>query len=103
MCLNVFLETKSHSHCDGSALCEKVAGGEMTSQRPDLECEDTAPPASLTDSQTDRGGEENVVILWRLWFTDPNCSVHAVAHSYVSPRHSELKLREFKVTLMLGF
>lgn len=48
-------------------------------------------------------GEENVVILWLLWFTDPNCSVHAVAHSYVPPRHSELKLRELKVTLMLGF
>lgn len=44
----------------------------------------------------------NMIISWRLWFTDPNCSVHAVAHSYDSPRHSELNLLEFGGTLMSG-
>lgn len=34
---------------------------------------------------------------------DLNCSVHTVAHSYNSPCQSELKLWEFKVTVMFSF
>lgn len=44
-----------------------------------------------------------MIILWWLWFTDVNYSVHTVAHSYISPRQSELKLQEFKVTVMFSF
>lgn len=82
------LITLNHLHCDWSALCEKVAGGAMTSQRPDLECEDTTPPACLTDSQTDRGwrrtwlfyggcGSLILIAAYMLWLTATSPHVKA--------------------------
>lgn len=100
MCLNVEAPPPRPDQCELCELCEPLAGGALTSQRPDLQCEETAPAAVCRAGGTLR--RRNVIISWRLRFTDPNCSVHAVAHSYVSPRHSELKLLEFGGTLMLG-
>lgn len=69
---------------------------------PDLEWEKPVLPAKLTDRQMDGQRGDNRIILWWLWFTDLNYSVHGVAHSYISPCQRELKLQEFKVTLMLS-
>lgn len=100
VCSNVEAPPPRPDQCEQCELCEPLAGGALTSQRPDLQCEETAPAAVCRAGGTQR--RRNVIISWRLRFTDPNCSVHAVAHSYVSPRHSELNLLEFGGTLMLG-
>lgn len=57
---------------------------------------ETSASSQAKDGQRQR----NRIILWWMWFTDLNCSVHGVAHSYIAPCQWELKLQEFKVTLM---
>lgn len=84
----------------------------MTFYCPNLKCFFKIKKGFQQSYQTDGGGErederegkrESKMVLWWSWFTDLNCSVHSVAHSYFSPRQSELKLEEFKVTFMFSY
>lgn len=59
--------------------------------------------SSRATRQMDTEREKSRMILWWSRFTDLNCSVHGVAHSYLSPCQSELKLEEFKVTFMFSY
>lgn len=84
-----------------SLLSENVAGGPLTLHCPWPWVGETSA-SSQANRQTDGQRKNNRIILWWLWSTDLNCSVHGVAHSYIPPCQRELKLREFKVTLMFG-
>lgn len=45
VCLNVEAPPPRPDQCELCGLCEPLAGGALTSQRPDLQCEETAPAA----------------------------------------------------------
>lgn len=102
-----------HGDCKNSWLISivcRLAGGLMTFYCPDLKSfKKRASSRASRQMDTERvrtrerEREKSKMILWWSWFTDLNCSVHSVAHSYFSPRQSELKLEEFKVTFMFSY